>query len=155
MDRYRIEGCEIHGIDVVVDNSCLGRWCRDNNVLALESALVNAKARNAELEAENERLREQKDGTYTERDSLVATLSKLLPSWLERHPDDDVDWEDDWRWIVFIDPPSGQMSWHIHDSELGWFDHLTRSGANRWDGHTTEEKYQRLAALAKPGEEGG
>lgn len=86
----------------------------------------------------------QKDSAYSERDRLVAALSHHFPSWLERHPKEE-EWEDDWRWTVFIHTPAGQCSWHIHDSELKWFDHLPRSGAHRWDGHGTEEKYDRLA----------
>ena len=85
---------------------------------------------------------------YAERDRLVCVLSKIFPSWLERHPERDKMWEDDWRWIVFIHFPTGQSSWHIHDSELGWFDHLKReSEQDSWDGHTTEEKYQRLSRI--------
>lgn len=91
--------------------------------------------------------RRQKDGAYAERNQLVAGLSKCFPSSLERHPDDDQTWENDWRWIVFIDLPTGQASWHIHDSELPQFDHLLRDQGRKWDGHTNEEKYQRLAAL--------
>ena len=113
---------------------------------------LDLRVRVRELEAQNEVLRKQKDGAYEERNRLVAALSKLLPSWLERHPEEDVDWEDDWRWIVFIDPPSGQMSWHIHDSELEWFNHLTRRIGNRWDGHTVEAKYLRLSALTRLGD---
>ena len=89
------------------------------------------------------------DGVYDERDRLVAAISKLFPSRLERHPDSDVTWDDEWRWIVFIDLPTGQASWHIHDRELPWFKHLTRSCSKSWDGHTTEEKYQRLERLAE------
>lgn len=87
----------------------------------------------------------QKDSAYAERDRLVCALSKLWPSHLARHPDEDVTWDNDWRWIVCIHGPTGQLTWHIHDNERGWFDHLSvRDG--HWDGHTTDEKYQRLAA---------
>lgn len=48
----------------------------------------------------------QKDAAYTERNKLVCALSKIYPAWLERHPDTDVTWEDDWRWIVFIKIPT-------------------------------------------------
>jgi hypothetical protein len=89
---------------------------------------------------------EAKDSAYKERDQLVAALSKLFPASLERHPQNET-WEDDWRWIVFIDLPTGQVSWHIHDSELRDFDHLKRFGERSWDGHTTPEKYARLGAL--------
>ncbi len=45
----------------------------------------------------------QKDGAYDERNRLVAALAAVFPSALSRHPDDDRSWEDDWRWIVFIE----------------------------------------------------
>jgi hypothetical protein len=90
---------------------------------------------------------EQKNVAYSERDQLVCALSKCFPSWLERHPDSDTDWEDDWRWIVFIQFPTAQASWHIHDSEFEWFTHLEAKESNSWDGHTTEEKYERIKKL--------
>lgn len=102
------------------------------------------------MSAQTERIEElekQKDGAYWERNQLVAALSKIFPSSLERHPDSDTSWEDDWRWIVFVDLPTGQASWHIHDSELDNFKHLLRNCGRTWDGHTTEEKYQRLCLL--------
>lgn len=88
-----------------------------------------------------------KDSAYVERDKLVCALSKVFPSWLGRHPDTDTAWENDWRWIVYVQLPTGQCSWHIHDSERGWFDHLSQRD-EPWDGHTTEEKYARLGALS-------
>jgi hypothetical protein len=87
---------------------------------------------------------------YQERDRLVAFVAGVYPSHLKVHPVEDTTWEDDWRWIVCVHGPAGQMTWHIHDSELPMFDRLPRSPASddgcQWDGHTTEEKYQRLAA---------
>jgi hypothetical protein len=93
-----------------------------------------------------ESLKAQKDAAYAERNMLVAALSKLLPSHLARHPDEDTTWEDDWRWIVVVNGPAGQMTWHIHDSERENFNHLDVHPFT-WDGHTTDEKYQRLARL--------
>lgn len=91
-------------------------------------------------------LRRDKDAAYRERDALVCALSKLFPSSLGRHPDAEP-WDDDWRWIVFVQLPTGQASWHIHDSELAMFDHLRRDVPVKWDGHTTDQKYARLAQL--------
>lgn len=100
------------------------------------------------LVAHMRELKQSKDTAYSERDQLVCALSKLFPSHLERHPDADKSWDNDWRWIVFIDMPTGQCSWHVHDSELDWFGHLDRRlGVNSWDGHSTAEKYVRLARL--------
>jgi len=91
-------------------------------------------------------LLDAKNGAYTERNLLVAALAKLFPASLERHPAED-EWDDDWRWIVFISLDTGQVSWHIHDSELHLFDHLPRETGVVWDGHTTDEKYARLTDL--------
>jgi len=87
---------------------------------------------------------------YYERSQLVAALSKLFPAFLERHPKSDTAWQDDWRWIVVIDLPTGQACWHIHDSDLHDFNHLCRKDENfySWDGHTYEDTYKRLAALS-------
>lgn len=107
-------------------------------------------------------LTKQKDNAYWERNQLVAALSKLFPAHLAKHPDEDKEWEDDWRTIVVINlPPDAtvyknsdiqpseiQLSWHIHDHEVPMFDHLTYS--DYWyDGHSTEEKYKRLRLLSK------
>ncbi len=100
------------------------------------------------LIAEVERLTLQKDGAYSERDKLIAFISKLFTASLERHqPEDDPDWDEDWKWIVIVDLPAGQTSWHINDSELPTFDHLQRRAGRVWDGHSTEEKYDRIAAM--------
>lgn len=103
----------------------------------------------AAYEKQSFELRETKDGkriAYWERNQLVSALSKLFPASLERHQG--AGWEDDWRWIVMIIIPTGQLSWHIHDSDLGHFDHLERQTKKyEWDGHTTNEKYDRLRQL--------
>ena len=86
-----------------------------------------------------------KDLAYSERDKLVCALSKLFPAYLMLHPDD-AKWDKDWRWIVCINLPAGQATWHVHLSELPWFAHLERRD-NDWDQHSTDEKYKRLSAL--------
>ena len=103
------------------------------------------------LEREIAELKKTKDGAYGERNKLVCALSKCFPAWLERHPDSDTEWEDDWRWIVYVDAGTGQMSWHIHDSQLGWFGHLAEPlpGEDTWDGHTVKVKYKRLSDISE------
>ena len=108
-----------------------------------------------ELKKEIERLTEQKDGAYAERNKLVAFISKIFHSILGRHEDSDTSWDNDWRNIVYVYVPiltptgvvQSQVSWHIHDSELPLFDHLPK-GKVVWDGHTVEEKYERLAKFS-------
>lgn len=87
-----------------------------------------------------------KDQAYWERNQLVCLLSKLFPSYLTKHPESDLSWEKDWTNIVGITFPTGQGYWHIHDSELKYFSHL-QYASNEWDGHTTKEKYQRIAQI--------
>lgn len=111
-----------------------------------DAALALAREQREEI-AE---LKRQKDGAYTERNALVCALSKLLPAHMEIHPFSE-EWDDDWRSIVFVEGPTGQMTWHIHDSEVGSFNHLLPIEQHSWDGHTTEEKYERLAALLSKG----
>ena len=101
------------------------------------------------------RVGKEKDNAYSERNKLVAALSKVFPSWLETHPAEDKKWSKDWRTIVFIHSPVGQLSWHLHFSEAEMFSHLEHREGNSWDGHTTKEKYERLASLSVlQGEEG-
>lgn len=90
-----------------------------------------------------------KDTAYWERNQLVANLARQYESHMVRHPDSDKEWEDDWRWIVCIHTPAGQMTWHIKDEEAtSAFGFLpVEPDAEHWDGHTTEEKYNRLLAL--------
>lgn len=110
---------------------------------------ANRELCTTEIERAKREEQEKRNAVYKERDSLVAALSKVFPAYLARHDENDKDWEKDWMWIVYISLPTGQVSWHIHDSELSMFSHL-KQGENNWDGHTTEEKYRRLAALQAP-----
>lgn len=94
-------------------------------------------------------LAEQKDAAYRERDMCVAALARAAGRlgclvWIGRHQGDP--WDDDWRNIVFLELPTGQVSWHIHDSELPMFEWVIRFDQVNasWDGHSTEEKYRRL-----------
>lgn len=116
----------------------------------LLQVLQETRARVAELEA-------QKDAAYAERNQCVAALARLALrlGWragTASHPAEDTAWEPDWRTLVFMDLPTGQVSWHLHDREAPLLEGLPRYGGP-WDGHSTDEKYARLAALAA-GKEG-
>ncbi len=119
------------------------------------AAFTNPAHALAASRAEVERERASKDGAYDERNRLVAVLAALYPSSLERHPDEDTTWESDWRWIVFVDLPTGQATWHIHDSHLPLFDHVPSFAGRKWDGHNTEAKYKRIEAMAALAAQGG
>jgi len=84
------------------------------------------------------------DAAYLERNQVVAALAKAFPSGIARTAIEG--WSEDWHGVVYVDVPTGQCSWHFHDSQAYLFDGLPPY-AGQWDGHTTEEKYARLAAL--------
>ncbi len=95
-----------------------------------------------------EDLRKAKDEAYAERNKLVCALSKLFPAWLGKHEETDMSWGKEWLNIVYIQLPTGQVSWHIHENLLPLFAHLELDTDKKWDGHTTDEKYTRLLNLS-------
>jgi hypothetical protein len=92
-----------------------------------------------------EQMRDRKDAAYTERNRVVTALARLFPSGTRRT--DIPGWSEDWHGCVYIDLPTGQVSWHYHDSQAPLFADLPPY-RGEWDGHTTELKYERLAASA-------
>lgn len=86
------------------------------------------------------------DSVYLERNRLVAMLSSLYPAGLKKTAIPG--WDEEWHGCVYIDTPEGQMSWHFHDRDAWLFDGLPQYKAE-WDGHTTEEKYNRLWRLTR------
>lgn len=89
------------------------------------------------------RRRDERDNAYTERNRLIAALSKLFPSHVYRDPGG----EPGYTLVVSINLPTGQATWHIPFSEESFFAHLPTVSASDWDGHTTEQKYRRLELL--------
>ena len=92
-----------------------------------------------------ETLEAARDGAYTERNRLVALLATLFPSGTKKTAIPG--WDEAWHGCVYIDLPVGQASWHYHDSEAYLFAHLPPY-EGEWDGHTTEEKYERISLAA-------
>ena len=86
----------------------------------------------------------RKDAAYLERNRVVAALAKAYPSGVARTAIEG--WSEDWHGCVYIDLPTGQASWHFHDSQAYLFADLPPY-TGKWDGHDTPEKYRRLAAL--------
>ena len=138
-----------HGVRCVEDKSTGIEFnARDNEYVIIKRAeqadTISKEFTATDLVAAVKHLTKQKDDAYGERNQLVSFISKLFPASLERHEPSNDDWDDDWRWVVYIDLPTGQVSWHIHDSELPNFSHLSVMRGRRWDGHTVAEKYARL-----------
>ncbi|MER6607340.1 hypothetical protein ABT282_15860 [Streptomyces sp. NPDC000927] len=86
------------------------------------------------------------DATYRERAHLVAHLAALHPSHIG-HTDPNLP---DWA-VVTIETPAGQMTWHIAERDMDLFTRVqpTNRICRGWDGHTTDEKYQRMRDLTK------
>lgn len=85
----------------------------------------------------------ERDKAYRERAALVAYLTANYPSVMLTDSA-----EPDWP-IVFVSTPSGQMSWHIAATDTDLFQHVPATTEPTWDGHTTEQKYQRLRELTR------
>lgn len=121
-----------------------------------EDLCVNClEERIAALTEERDALAQAKDGAYSERNQCVALMAQMARQlrwnvWVGQHPAEDTAWESDWRTILFIRLPTGQASWHFHDSEVHLLEGLPRIPPNdphgRWDGHDTPEKYRRVRA---------
>ena len=89
-------------------------------------------------------LERQKDGAYTERNRLISALAWMAIAFGWRAgvwASDEPGWN-----LVFVETPNGQLSWHYSDSEADLFEGLPPY-IGPWDGHTTEEKYERLSNL--------
>lgn len=91
----------------------------------------------------------RKDAAYEERNRVVAALAWMATfmGWKAGTARTAIEgWSDDWHGCVYIDLPSGQVSWHYHDRHAAMFTYLPRY-EGKWDGHTTEQKYSTLTAL--------
>lgn len=86
------------------------------------------------------------DEIYRERAQLVANLAARYPSHIGYTDPAEMDWL-----VVVIESPEGQMSWHISADDEGLFNLVRRTEPmdRPWDGHTTPEKYERLARLTR------
>lgn len=96
------------------------------------------------VQAELDRLAAERDSAYRERAQLLAELATHYPAVLAPAPDVD---EPGWT-LLYVTLPTGQASWHQHPRDRDLFGHVEHVPADdpraQWDGHTTEEKYERL-----------
>lgn len=91
------------------------------------------------------KLEAQLTAAYRERAHLVAFLTVLYPSVIITDGDPDAP---GWA-LVYVDSPTGQLSWHLSGDDLDLFPHVQRveTSAVTWDNHTTDEKYARIRQL--------
>jgi hypothetical protein len=92
------------------------------------------------------------DAVYAERNKVVAALAALAVKLGYRAGVARTaigGWDPEWHGCVYIDLPTGQVSWHYNDRDAGLFAFLPPY-AGTWDGHETAEKYRRVVALTEP-----
>jgi hypothetical protein len=81
---------------------------------------------------------------YTERNKVLSLCTAMaLGLGFYAGIGLDKDGEPGWQHVVYIELPGGQISFHVPDSELSFFKHLTEF-ALPWDGHDTVEKFYRV-----------
>ncbi|MFJ9128905.1 hypothetical protein ACIRJS_32870 [Streptomyces sp. NPDC102340] len=112
----------------------------------VDEALKQYDAETERIEAENEQL----SAAYRERAHLVALLAAMTPGAVIA-PATDVD-EPGWQ-IAYLTIGDRQASWHIAPRDSDLFEAIAHVPTDhpraQWDGHTTEEKYEHIAALAR------
>jgi hypothetical protein len=91
---------------------------------------------------------DQINAVYTERAACISLIARMAiqlgwKAGVSQHPLDE-EYPEHYRKLVFVDLPTGQLSWHIadHDAEL-IKDLPVYIGT--WDGHSTEQKDERMA----------
>ncbi len=112
------------------------------NKIEIELELAQIQAR--QDRKERDEARQRKDAAYLERNQVVALLARLFPSGIRKTAIEE--WDEEWHGCVYIDLPTGQVSWHYHDSHAHLFADLPPY-FEEYDGHTTEEKYKRVQAV--------
>lgn len=76
-----------------------------------------------------------------QRHQVVAALANCFPSGVVVTSAS----EPDWYGYVYIELPTGQVSWHFDETQAHIFAHLPPY-QGEWDGHDKHETYRRLAA---------
>ena len=110
-----------------------------------KATIDRAASRIEALEAQLAERDAAKDQAYLERNHLVTALARLYPSGITRT--NIPGWSDDWHGCVYIDLPSGQISYHYHDSQAHLFSSLP-AYTGSWDGHDKSVVHERLSLVS-------
>ncbi len=100
----------------------------------------------ADVIVKHNETRSDKDGAYFERNNLVAAIARLYPSGIRSTSIEG--WDAEWHGCVYIDLPSGQISYHYHDSHAHLFADLPPY-EKPWDGHDKDTVHKRLADVSR------
>jgi hypothetical protein len=104
---------------------------------AVESIVEHANAMAAKLHEH----KDSKDQAYRERNVLVALLARLYPAGVR--PTTIEGWNPQWNNCVYIDLPTGQISFHYHDDDAHLFQGLA-TYAKPYDGHSKDDALKRI-----------
>lgn len=50
--------------------------------------------------------------------------------------------------------PTGQCAWHVSPDDVDLFEHVKREETDLWDGHTTDQKHERIRAYTRANADG-
>ena len=108
------------------------------------AAQEDAKAEVVALKQNIEQMRNDssKNKAYREVNELASALASLFPSWVGVDPS-----EPDWP-VLYVQLPTGQVSWHIGKDDADLIEGIAREGS-AWEGHTREDRSARLQALVE------
>ena len=97
-------------------------------------AMLEAQERiDAHIELQNVVFKDRTDKAYSERMMAVRMLAILSGCVYGLGKDDNEAWEDEWRNVVYIDLPQGQVSWHIAPHDMHLFADFSQYDG-KWDG---------------------
>lgn len=92
----------------------------------------------------------ERDQAYRERAQVLAWIASGLPSVVTPAPDVD---EPGWLLLFLYPHPDAQLSWHIAPRDVALFADVEHVGPEdsrvQWDGHSSAEKYERIAWLTR------
>lgn len=71
---------------------------------------------------------------YSERMMVVRLLAITCGFQYGVGKDDNENWDDEWRNVVYIDLPQGQVSWHIAPHDMHLFEDFPKY-EGKWDGN--------------------
>lgn len=112
----------------------------------VEKYIKSLRSQLAAVTAERDDLRSRKDNAYWERNQCVALLAKFAQAMgftVGTKKTAIEGWDAEWHNCVYIDLPTGQISWHYHDDDAPGFAEFSFY-RGEWDGHDTAEKYRRV-----------
>lgn len=138
------DGCPCNSAQGINDNN-MRRWKLLHDLQQQDSrALEKAKKTITRVEAERDAKALEKDAAYLQRNQLVALLARIYPSGIRQTQIDG--WSHDWNGCCYIDLPSGQISYHYHDTHSFLFSELPEYKV-AWDGHDKPVVKDRICNL--------